>query len=303
MNGNLLLYWMSRLGDGSWRRFAETLEELGPDGDQDRLKRKLVVSLSDLAHADFSRRTRKWKVRGPVLAGLIGVRGRAILCGARSERLVQSVRQAAHKVACEYHEQPEQDAPSGIFVNGDEQMLFSVEHSTGVHFLADYSLHLLASAAPVMKKYEIAQLERGILNWAVSVFDFETLKWTLLTERLSMGDQLPSNSALEFKSDYERKYCVTGLQTGPRKLPRREAVYVAASLKHRPLVNYDPQRCVLSTPLTAPLPEAYTRMACLCSGSPARVEAGKLVYQKVPPSIALPIITLAGQRHPGFVST
>src|SRR2546422_4749252 len=57
MNGDILLYWMSHLGEGSWTRFAEALRELDPDADHERLHRKLPVSLSDSGHVDLDRKS------------------------------------------------------------------------------------------------------------------------------------------------------------------------------------------------------------------------------------------------------
>ena len=300
MNGNLLLYWMSHLGEGSWSRFADALKELDPDADHERLRKKLPISLSDFALVDFSRATRKWKVRKPVLAGLAAKRCTALLCGGRSEELIQCFQDAAHIAGCAVSEETNEHSPSRFIVQGSPERLSAIERTTGIQFIADFSLHLLASAVPVMKKYETGKPEKGILNWAVRVFDIEAMRWIPLCERLSIEDRLPSKAAIEFKSDYEVKYCVTDSQAVPRRLPRRECVYAAGSLKRHCLVHYDMQQRLLSTPLEAPLPELYTRVCCLCSGEPALIQAGKLIYREVPPALAATLITLAGQQHPAF---
>ena len=78
---------------------------------------------------------------------------------------------------------------------------------------------------------------------------------------------------------------------------------MAASLRKLALVRYDAHTRVLSTPIFAPLPEIYARSACLCSGTQARIDAGRFFYDNVPSIVATTLITLAGQQHPGFIGT
>ena len=300
MNANLLLYWMSHLGEGSWPRFTDGIKEIAGDEDQERLRKILRINLSDSGHVDFSRDTRRWKVRRPVLAGLAAKQDIAMLCGGRTPALIQSLRDAANKAGCAILEDAIPECPSRILVRGSRRSLLEVESLTGVQFIPDFSFHALASAAPVPKTYQEAKQEKGTLNWRVSVFDFDTLRWISFSERLSAHEAIPSHAALELKSDYEAKYCVTDEQGTPRRLPRREAVYAAASLRRRTLIRYAGQQRLLSTPLQAPLPEPYTRSCCLSSGENAKIDAGRLVYNGIPPALAATVITLAGQQHPAF---
>jgi hypothetical protein len=300
MNGDLLLYWMSRLGTGSWQRFANTIQELAPDEDQDVLRRRLPGHLSDLGHVDFSRATRKWKARPPVLAGLAGQPQTALLCGARSEPLIASLQQAARGQLCDVVVQPEPDFPSRITVATDVDRLNGLQKETGIPFFADYSLRLLANVPPISKRLTVVQPERGVLNWEVKIFDFQTLRWQLFTQRLARSDALPKLAALELTSQYETKYCVTDRYSIPRKLPKREAIYAAAAFQHHALIHYHAADRFLSTPIAAPMPEVYTRIACLSSGNPARLQDGRLVYDNVPPIVAATLAVLAGQPHPRF---
>ena len=93
-------------------RFVGALKELDPDADQESLRRRLPVRLSDFAHVDFSRSSNKWRVRKPVLAGLIGSPREAILCGARSESLVEALQKAAQANKSEFAIREELSAPS-----------------------------------------------------------------------------------------------------------------------------------------------------------------------------------------------
>lgn len=300
MNADLILYWMSHLGEGSWSRLVEAIKELAGDEDQDRVRRKLRVSLSDSGHVDFLPDSRRWRVRRPVLAGLMAKEDTTMLCGGRTPALIESLRQAAKKTGCAIFEETIPDRPSHILIRGTRQALLEVESLTGIQFIPDYSFHALASAVPVSKTYQEAVQEKGTLNWCVSVFEFDSLRWVRFSERLSSQDTLPCLAPLEFKSDYETKYCVTDKQGIPRRLSRREAVYAAASLRRRPLIQYASQQRLLSTPLQAPLPEPYTRAFCLSSGESAKIDSVRLVYNGIPPALAATVMTLAGQQHPAF---
>jgi hypothetical protein len=300
MNADLLLYWMSRLGSGSREKFTDALQELAPNDDQDPLQWYLPGRLSDLAHADFLRSSKKWKVRPPILAGLAGQPNTALLCGARSSRLVSSLQKAADEIGLAPVVEPQQDCPSRVLVTGNPEQLARLESTTGIPYMSDYSLRLLGNVPPISQKLQSAQPEKGIINWQVNMFDLATLRWVPFTEKLSGQAALPKQAAVELKSKFEKKYCVTDREGVPRKLPKHEAVYAAASLSSRPLIQYNTGEQLLSAPLTARMPEVYTRIACLCSGELPHPDAGRLNYPKVPPLIAATLMVLAGQPHPGF---
>lgn len=301
MNADLLLYWMSRLGTSSWRKFAEAVEELAQNEDQDELKRRLPGRLSDLAHADFSRTTNKWKVRPPILAGLLGQENTALLCGARSEPLLASLEQAAKDIGIEVLTQPQQDLPSRVSITASSDYLGRLETATGITFAPCYALQLLANVPPIAQKLQNAQPEKGIVNWQVNTFDLTSLQWVWFSEKLTKPDSLPKLAAIELISKYETKYCVTDGHAMPRKIPKREALYAAASLRHRPLLQYEASTQRLSAPIAAPMPEVCARVACLCSGSPPHVEDGRLFYENVPLTVAATLAVLLGQPHPGLL--
>jgi hypothetical protein len=69
------------------------------------------------------------------------------------------------------------------------------------------------------------------------------------------------------------------------------------------LAEYDPVAKRLSVPHFAPLPELYSRAACLCSGRPARVVDGRITYEEVPSDLAAILIVASGQPYPVVQST
>src|SRR5437588_448192 len=93
MTWDLLLYWMTQLGEGSWEAFRDAVKGLAPsDRDTDALVRRLRLQLSDLGHADFFLGgSRRWRVAAPVLAGLAMRTDAAILCGGRTPHLTNAL--------------------------------------------------------------------------------------------------------------------------------------------------------------------------------------------------------------------
>jgi hypothetical protein len=301
MNGDLLLYWMSRLGSGSQNKFRDALQELADAENHDSLQWVLHRKLSDLAHVDFFRNTKKWQVRPPILAGLAGQLGVAILCGARSAPLISSLEKAAQEIGSTVAVETPENCPSRLMVSGNAQQLAHIESATGISFVPEYSLHLLANVPPVSQKMRASGPEKGVINWQVNIFDLAALRWIPFTEKLSKPDALPKETAIELKSKYETKYCVTDGKGILRKLPKREAIYAAAFLCSVPLIEYDAHDQLISTPIAAPLPEVYTRIACLCSGELPNIVAGRLTYRNVPPVVGVTLSILAGQRSQALI--
>jgi hypothetical protein len=289
---------MSRLGSGSRDKFRDALDELTTNEDQDSLDWLLPLRLSDLAHADFTRVTRKWQVRPPVLAGLTGQPTAAILCGGRSARLISSLQRAAEETGSALAIETQGDCPSRIVLNADTEHFLRIETAIGIPFLSEYSMRLLSNVPPIQQKLNTVAPEKGVTNWQANIFDLERLRWSPLLERLTDPDALPKKTAIELKSKYETKYCVTDSEGNLRKLPKREAIYAAASFQCRPLIEYDSHEQLLCTPWAAPMPEVYTRIACLCSGELPGAAGGKFTYRKVPPLIATTLSALAGQPLP-----
>ena len=101
MNWDVLLHWMTHLGEGSWEAFKDAVTRLGPeDADPDNLVIALRFHLSDLAHVDFfTGGSRRWRVLRPVLAGL-AQSDAAILTGGRTPSLHEALARASDGAGC-----------------------------------------------------------------------------------------------------------------------------------------------------------------------------------------------------------
>jgi hypothetical protein len=287
--GELVLRWMSCIGEGSWAGFRDALSVVDPDSSPTAPVR-MRSRISDLAYAEFFiGGTRRWKVLPPMIGGLAD-RSSAVLVGARTGRLVDCLMRATHRAGCGIEIRPLPACPDRVLLAGTAESIAAAAGELGIPFVPDLASALCAAVQPVKAAMLNAPRTAAPLNWRVSSFDFESRMWV---------DELLPNTAYEYRSRYgHRQHFLRGSRGMLLKLDKRYAVYGAASLRHRPLLRYDEMERTLSAPLTAPMPEAVARAAAGCSGMPAEVRASELVYQKVPPNIAGILMVAAGQSPP-----
>ncbi|MGA2185453.1 MAG: hypothetical protein ABSH47_20730 [Bryobacteraceae bacterium] len=293
MNWDALIYWMSQIGEGSWAGFRRAVAELaGGDADAAELSRALRVFLSDLGHADFFiDASQTWRMLSPALAGAASQAGTAFLIGARSPDLTRRLQDSAQHHGARVEILHTDERPCRIFVVAAPEAMNSVAADAGLPYTQHYSASRIASVPLIRSILENAVEEpEAPVNWAVSSFDLNRLKWV---------EGLLPRSACEYKSHYEARRFFLHKRSGHLlQMSKREAVYGAAVLQSVELASYDQGAYTLSTPIEAPLPEALTRTACLCSGEPARLEGRRLVYCGVPPSVGFALLVAAGQPHP-----
>jgi hypothetical protein len=292
MNSDVILHWMTHLGEGSWETFKEGVERLAPeDVDFDDLLVKLRFHLSDLGHVDFfTGGSRRWRVLPPILAGLAATTGAAILSGGRTRRLHQSLIAAARRAECSVLSESDHTEPAIVRVVGASSGLAQAAAEVGVPFLADYASALCAGLTPLYAALNHGGEEPPPTNWRVESFDFRSM---------SLVDGLFRNSACEYspRQGLSRWYLHTR-HGRLRAMPKREAIYVAAMLQRVALLRYDASTRRLFAYAEAPLPESYSRVACLCSGNRPRVSGGMVVFEEVPAATTAVLCVAAGQRYP-----
>lgn len=292
MDVDLLLAWMTHIGESSWARFRSAAEELsGRDTDLPVLCRKLRIGLSDLGFADFFvHSTQQWRVLPPVLGG-ISEQDTAVLSGSRTPTLIESLKVLAAMHDCKICMEKPQGHPTLIHVVGSMDHLVEVADQIGVSFEPNLSVALTRVLTPIPARLKNAPQEPAPLNWEVRSFDFKSATWV---------DELLPNSACEFTPTYGRpKYFIHRKRGRLLRISKRESLYAAAMLNGIRLIEYDASDRRLKVPLFAPLPELYSRAACLCSGRPADVKNGRITYGRVPPDLAAVVTVAAGQPHPG----
>lgn len=296
MSCDLLLAWMTHVGEGSWAGFRRAAEELfGSDRDPLKLCRSLRVGLSDLGFADFFvAGTQKWRMLPPVLGGLAVRHDAVALYGSRTPHLVEELRSAAESLGGVFESEDLQDCPTSFRVVGEREVIAAVAGRLGVTYQPDNARWVVESVHPVYSALATAAEEPAPLNWKAQSFDSDKCVWV---------DGLLPNAACEFTPTHgPSKYYVRKKSGKLLRMPKREAIYAAAMLKGMRLIVYDPEAMALTVPLLAPMPELFARAACLCACRPAQIINGRFVYTEVPPDVAAFLMVAAGQPHPGVTA-
>src|SRR5437016_1060267 len=139
MNPNELLLWLSAHGSGTWNRYRSVIDEARIAGDEPEvvedfdagdslidenipLPYRLRLNLERLAHAEFLRRDfpNGWRIVPPTLV-CIGdsERSLSVLCGARTDALLDRIRTAAYPaIQITVTEAPE--CPDTIHISGND---------------------------------------------------------------------------------------------------------------------------------------------------------------------------------------
>lgn len=289
---NMLLYWMSDLGEGSWERFRNVVTELtGGEQDLAQLRRTLRVRLSDFGHVNFFvGGSSGWETLPPLAAGLLAPTGTSLLIGARTPQLVHDLKNAATEHGIEVVEEASDDSPDLIRLMGPSDALRECAGVAGIEYSDNHARRLANALDPVPLLLERPREDSDCapINWAPRAFDLQSREW--------VDGTLP-NAACEFTPRYGRpRYFVSNRRRRLFEIVgRRQAVYAAAYQRGVALAAYEPTTRTLSVPVSAPLPEAYARVACLCSGQRANVSQGRIFYSDVHPEIGAVLLTALGQ--------
>ncbi len=291
MNWDILLHWMTHLGEGSWQGFKNSVGRLaGEEEDLENLVIGLRFHLSDLGHADFFvGGSRRWRTLSPTLAGLAQPNA-AILSGGRTPALHEALFAASHRAGCTASSEELADRPMTLRITGGRTSLLQVAADVGVRFSYLHAQRLCAELNPLFKVFEGLRDETPPTQWSVKSFDFASM---------TMVDGLRRNSACEYSPRYGIARWYVHTRLGRLKpLPKREAIYAAAMLQGVSLLSYDAAKHCLRVPANTPPPESYSRVACLCSGRRPRISGGSLMFEEVPPAIAAVLCVAAGQPEP-----
>ncbi len=294
MNWDSLLYWISHLSSGSWARFKKALAGLSPFEEETRYDATLArIRLSDLGCADFFvNGTQNWRVSEPGLIGLTGEPDSAIMTGARSPGLIESLCKAAERHGCVAEIQTSADSPSRILLRSNEQRLAAAARDCNLPYRPQAALIMTQRLWSLLSLPSEEAVE--YIGWQCRSFDLRSLSWI-------DGDKLPLSAREYDHPRYHRKdYLLSDHQGILRRLPKRAAIYASAALQGVSLTQYNRQKQELIVLARTPLPEDFARIACLCSGISPRFEQGRLVYAGVTLEVAARLMVLAGQPHPGY---
>jgi hypothetical protein len=293
MDHNLLLVYLSELGSGSWIQFRQALDFLAEEGEE-LYRTSVARNLSALGHVEFAfYDDMRWTVCPPVLAWLPRKdKLVAALCGARSQRLEDSIRTQAGELGLRatVEEQPEGKGPAAVFVEASSHdVVERVAALTGV--AGEYNAAgRIARCLPSLDSYGQLNFESPEPSgYEVKIFDVDTLQWEV--------PQAPGEGLYEY-SYYRPEYRLK-LDGSCLKTTREVGVFLLLRHEQRYVLRYDPDEQELLVPVRTPLPALYGRAATLCSGMLPDFTRYDGVptyrYREVPAGIARAILTKLDQ--------
>ena len=296
MSGDRLLMWMTHLGSGPWDAFREAVDNL--DGgesadDAQKLHRAVRIAFSDLGYADFFvNGSRRWQVRRPALAELIGHEDAHMFIGGRTGELLDKVKLIAGangEASMTIREQ--EFGPSQVRIAADPRYLREVAAKLGIQYLPK-AAHTLAARLPSSRRtLDEAERVDEPINWTVRSWSFRGAQWVPERE---------DRTIREYTNRHGRRRYLLSSDRGRslREVELRPGIYCAARLRRAQIAKYDNIEGALRVPVWAPLPAEQARAACLSGGLPCSIEGGSLVFKGVDWQTAAAVIQSLGQRMP-----
>lgn len=304
MNHNLLLTYLSELGEGDWSTFRKAVNFLNAD---DEFYPSLIARrLGLLGHVEFAfdDNNMRWALCPPTLAWLpdhdrlVGV-----LCGARSQRLLDDIQRLAGDGRVTIESQRQEEGPDIIYI-------IAPTHKVGQEFAnqlglicefptsLDYSNAALriARCLPPLIEYEPLFTEAPEpVGFTIRSFDIDKLEWLEVERAEQSGlywyyyyrpeyrlksagndartekanDALPyeGNDALPYEGNDALTSSVRAASKGRcLKVNRHLGIYLLLQRHKRIVLHYDAALQTLSVPVRAPLPLLYARALTLASG-------------------------------------
>lgn len=288
MSANDLLLWMSARREGSWQQFRGAIEALNLDGGDSLeadggsesplpIQHALQLSLERLAHAEFSRSDRRWRVVPPSLA-LFSETYAGVLCGARTPQTIDDLKTAK----CGQVDVLQNGAaPDRVILRYESRdALITAARTAGLRVQDSASETLLAAHGSIRRHQDWTPSELPpSQGWAVHRFSNSQLRWL----ECPAGTTL-THGLFRFVLKHQRFYYM--VKSG-RCFRVQVHLGKYAVLRRKDILRYDEKHQSLSVPTICSPPLLVERALILCSGQlPAINDSGRLEYRHVPPAIA-----------------
>lgn len=286
MNGNLLLLYLSELGNGRWTQFADALKTLSATWGRSTHARHLQM----LAHVefDFLSDPIRWSVSPPTLAWLPrrDNNHRAVLCGQRTEPLLAKLQQSATDLGCQIEINPQENNPDAVFIIAkDSYQLDAIADQTEIAS-EPKSAARIAQCLPHLDDYlALCPLKDEPHGYGIKEFDLTEKKWHEVERTSATG-------LFEYDCVEGRQYRLK-IDGKCRQLPRNTGIYALMHHYHLPVLQYDVDSHEMIVPRYANFPALFARAAVLCSGKlPYYDYVNKQYrYQDVTTAVAYSIFT------------
>lgn len=279
MNDNLLLAYLSELGQGKWPQFRQALDYLAEENDE--LYRSVKArQLSALGHVEFAfEGDLHWAVCEPTIAWLSrDDQLKGVLCGQRSQRLLDDLADWCERFDCELACVSQKEGPDVISIlsptnDVGEQLAQKVSLRSQLdaaerlaEILPDITSHLsLCSNEPAPRGYKTERYET------------DQGRWLEVDSDIGPGFY----RYIHYQREYRLKINGTTWKTPPY-------IGIFPWLQHekRIVFTYDPKERTLRGPANVILPPLFARAVTLCSGLLPRFERNHHIYVEVPGGVA-----------------
>jgi len=272
----------------------EDLADSASDGGDLPIHHRFRLNLERLGHAEFFRKDfpNGWRVVPPTLACVQGSeRFLGVVCGARTDRLMERLRNAGADAHIENTAQVE--CPDRIaFISEDQSALQRLAIGAGVCCQPNAPGILLAAIPPIddLQIRSVAELPHGE-DWETHQFSATTLGWEAVKPREA---RKASFGLYRFLVHFERQYFLR-LNKATFTLPVQVGKYIVLKSQRRCIVSYDSTAQALSMPVSARPPLLIDRALTLCSGLIPGVQGGRLAYRNVSQKTAHMVFALLRQ--------
>ena len=300
MTPNELLLWLSARKEGSWSQFRGAVDRLelansDDEAEQDTplpLHQRIRFNLERLGHVEFDAAECEdgWRVVPPTLSlsqHNTGVTG--VLCGARTLKLVESIRRAAAGLSFQQVSHP--DSPDIIRIQAPEaDSLTELAKREGLLYQLDTPTSLLSHLPSVdtVKGWRREALPSAGREWEVKQFVIErrAIKWRTIT--LQEANAPAAQGLFCFTRFQSPQYFLReGRET--MRLPGAVGKYRILSRRRRRVLRYDRQEQSLTLPAILRPPPLTERALILCSGFPASLtvvhKRPTLTYRDIPEEV------------------
>jgi hypothetical protein len=275
--------------------------DVGEDSDDTRIDmqtfpiyHRIRQNLERLGHAEFFRGDfpNGWRIVPPILAsGSNEDQYVGILCGARTDQIMNRISAFSADISIEVTAQPE--CPDRIQIRARSlSQLQQLANHAGLSFQPDTPRMLMAVIPPI-DDYQLrkpAELPFGS-EWDVSRFSTQTLGWIAAT---AANARQSSFGLFRFNTPFQPQYYLK-LNSKAFRLPVQVGKYIVIRKARRSVLSFSTDSKTLCMPVTCRPPLLIDRALTLCSGLIPDLDAGSLKYRNIDKEIALVTFQLLRQ--------
>jgi hypothetical protein len=301
MTPNELLIWLSARGEGSWPQFRGAIETLdlansSTDEAEDAqlsLHQRVRFNLERLGHVEFDTpgSEDRWRVVPPALAICDhGQEAMAVLCGARTPKLLESIEQEAQGLI--WQRTAVTDCPDIIRIHAPEsRSLEELAQQTGIRCQPDAPAALL-SHLPLVDSLggsKPEDLPAAGNDWDVKQFVIEKkrMRWQPITLREANA---PRAEGLFCFTRFQIPHYFLRERNRTVRVPGAIGKYRMLDQYRRRVLRYARKEQQLAVPAIFRPPVLTERAIVLCSGFPPSLTSVRgrrwLTYEGVPEDIA-----------------